>query len=381
MPSRLARAIVRLAAILLPDGLEDWGMAMRHEVEAIRSARGRIGFATGCLGVALGQSIRFHLMMPLIRPFVPSPSGDYDMRLTDLLLMPRLVAAGCAVVATGAGLAHMSMAGAPMRYLVVNAGALLLGFLAVAIITLCARSVRLSTSVVSLGLAVALLLASLLGTSAEGATRWLVLGGVVIQPSLIILPFITVGFARNRNWVGAAALMIVAIALALQPDRAMAGALLAALLALAALHPQRSVLTALGAAVLGFATAMMQPDTQGAMPFVDQILYTALAISPLAGLCVLGGSVLLVAPALLGFAGKEHRESCAVFGAVWLAIVAAAALGNYPTPLVGFGGSAIIGYVIALLGLPKGMSRVRSEPHKTKRGAANGLRDNCSFAW
>jgi hypothetical protein len=31
----------------------------------------------------------------------------------------------------------------------------------------------------------------------------------------------------------------------------------------------------------------------------------------------------------------------------------AAALGNYPTPIVGYGGSAIIGYALSLLALPK----------------------------
>lgn len=31
----------------------------------------------------------------------------------------------------------------------------------------------------------------------------------------------------------------------------------------------------------------------------------------------------------------------------------AAALGNYPTPIVGYGGSAVIGYVFSLLALPK----------------------------
>lgn len=31
----------------------------------------------------------------------------------------------------------------------------------------------------------------------------------------------------------------------------------------------------------------------------------------------------------------------------------AAALGNYPTPIVGYGGSAIMGYALSLLALPK----------------------------
>jgi hypothetical protein len=41
-----------------------------------------------------------------------------------------------------------------------------------------------------------------------------------------------------------------------------------------------------------------------------------------------------------------------VFGAVWMAAVLAAALGNYPTPVVGYGGSAIVGYLLSLGLLP-----------------------------
>ena len=37
-----------------------------------------------------------------------------------------------------------------------------------------------------------------------------------------------------------------------------------------------------------------------------------------------------------------------VFGGVWCTALAAAALGNYPTPLVGYGGSAILGYCVSV---------------------------------
>jgi hypothetical protein len=33
-------------------------------------------------------------------------------------------------------------------------------------------------------------------------------------------------------------------------------------------------------------------------------------------------------------------------------VVAAAALGNYPTPLVGYGGSAVLGYLLSVALLP-----------------------------
>gem|GEM_PF-4310662 len=86
------------------------------------------------------------------------------------------------------------------------------------------------------------------------------------------------------------------------------------------------------------------------MPYVDQILYTASAVHPVAGLAVLAGSVLLLVPALAARrSGTEDQAAYAVFGALWAALVVAAALGNYPTPLVGYGGSAIIGYLVSLM--------------------------------
>src|SRR5690606_11790267 len=54
-----------------------------------------------------------------------------------------------------------------------------------------------------------------------------------------------------------------------------------------------------------------------------------------------------------------NRAAHAVFGITWLGMVAAAALGNYPTPLVGYGGSAILGYALSLSFMPL---HVRSAP-------------------
>jgi hypothetical protein len=61
----------------------------------------------------------------------------------------------------------------------------------------------------------------------------------------------------------------------------------------------------------------------------------------------------MIVPALVGWArDPDNRAFYAVFGAVWLAVIAAAALGNYPTPLVGYSGSAILGYLLSAIGLP-----------------------------
>ena len=258
----------------------------------------------------------------------------------------------CAITAVGLGLAYLAMAGAPPRYLLVNAAALAIGFLLLGLAFPLAHARFRARALVTLTLAVTLLLATLFGRSVEGATRWLQLGSLTIQPSLILVSLLAVNFARARNAWSTVGVAIAALALAIQPDRAMAAALAAGMLALVIRQQDRHGLVALAASLAAFAVTMARPDTQGAMPFVDQIFYTAFRVGPLAGLAVVIGAMLLPIPGLFGHRNQDPSAG-AVFAAVWLAIVIAALVGNYPTPLVGYGGSAIIGYVFTLAAFPR----------------------------
>jgi hypothetical protein len=84
------------------------------------------------------------------------------------------------------------------------------------------------------------------------------------------------------------------------------------------------------------------------VPFVDGIFFSAFDVHPLAGLGLMLGAGLLIVPAVLRVRAGSERVPAVAFGAVWLAIIAAAAIGNYPTPVVGYGGSAIVGYLLSL---------------------------------
>jgi cell division protein FtsW (lipid II flippase) len=282
----------------------------------------------------------------------------------------------CGAVATALGLGYMVAGGAPATYLLMNAAAFAIGLAAVAILD--RQPLRVSAGAVCLGLAILFLACFLLGTAVEGATRWLRLGNVTVQPSLVLLPVLTLSFARARDWLGAIGVSMAALILALQPDRAMSGALVAGLLALAVIRPGPPTLTALAAAVAGFATAMLRPDTQGAMPFVDRILFTAFDVHPFAGIVVISGSLILLLPAMSGFRkGQAVPVTHAVFGAVWIAIVTAAALGNYPTPLVGYGGSAILGYLLCSVALRSETATLTASidrsPTQVRSGDRGGL--------
>lgn len=256
----------------------------------------------------------------------------------------RWIGPASAVVATGLGLAYLTAAGAPARYAGVNAGALVVGLIAMVAVGRWGRP----SGIAILAMAAILLATALGGPPLDGVTRWIRVGPLALQPSLILLPAMCVMFTGVGGGVAACGLAIAALALALQPDRAMAGALAAGLTALALVKADRWSLAALTAAVAGIVVTIVRPDTLPAQPYVERVLLSAFQVHLLAGVAVWIGVGVLMLPAIMGAIRPELRQRHAVFGAVWLAVLGASALGNYPTPLVGYGASSILGYALSL---------------------------------
>lgn len=333
--------IARLAAAILPSSTEDWGQAMIAEAQTIARSDAALGFALGCLGAAF--SYRLSSLLARQEPQMTFSPTVYPRRFAIL----------CGAAAIGLGFSFMAAGGAPASYFMMNGAAFILGLLALGVIAEARRIIYVPAGLISISLAGILLAVSLWGVSADGMSRWMSVGGVMLQPSLILVPAVLLGFARSRDSLPFLAIMIAALALALQPDRAMAAALAAGLIPVAATRRGRLELAAIAVALSGFAFTMIQPDMSPAVPFVDQILFTSFTVHPLAGLAVWCGAALMLLPAIAGIAGdSHHRLAYAAFGAIWLTVIIAAALGNYPTPLVGYGGSAILGYTLSLIGLP-----------------------------
>lgn len=261
-------------------------------------------------------------------------------------------AIGSAGVATGLGLGYMQAAEAPPSYLGINAVALVIG---IGVVGLIKRARSPETGQNGLGtllLGLSLVAGSQFGVTVNGATRWVSLGGFALQPSLLLVPVMVVQFGRSRDALSTCGIALASVALALQPDRGMAGALLLGLVGGAVIRPDRKALIALFFASAGFVATLAQSDEQPAMPFVDQIFFTSFDVHPLAGLAVFAGATLLLLPAFVRREGDVHDDGArAAFGAIWFGVSFAAALGNYPTPVVGYGGSAIIGYVLSALPL------------------------------
>ena len=347
----LALAIVRLTTFLLPASQRNWARAMIAEVAELQNAAEALRFATGCLWAAVVQAAthRFYGSdsdLGSSHQHQETEEGPMEqLRRRD----PRAIGLVCAAAAVGLGAVYLAAAQAPWSYVVVNGTAFVLGLIAYSALVRSGWGSTRRTGAVVLALAAVLLATALFGVSADGATRWIRVGSLGVQVSLLFLPLMIVAFARHRDAAGTAGLIVAALAMALQPDRAMAGVLAAGLLTLAILRFDIRVGTALLAAVFALAVTLVRPDTAPASPWVDRILYTSFQVHPLVGAAVLTGALLLLVPAVYAFRkSSAHRDVYAVFGMVWICVIVAAALGNYPTPLVGYSGSAVLGYVLSL---------------------------------
>jgi hypothetical protein len=350
---RAAMQLLVAASRLLPPRLAAWTRAMMRELDEIPGNAGALVFALGYLRAILSLAIAERLRPLCAAPPVLFPERSIQT-MNGISARPRLLGLLCAACAVGLGIAYMAAAGAPPRYLLVNLMALVIGATAWLMLGRTAGSRLGGAGAMVLSLGIVLLLTALFGISAEGATRWVRVGPLPLQVSLIVLPLMLVAYARRPDAIGTAGMAVAALALAVQPDRAMAGVLAAGLIALLASRPGRHAVAAAAASVAAFGWTLLTPDRLPASPYVDQIFYTAFQVHPLAGVAVVLGAAALLVPAIGAWRLAGERPALLAFGGCWAGVIVAAALGNNPTPLVGYGGSAVLGYLLSVALLPGG---------------------------
>ncbi len=372
----LADLVCRALQATLPPSQHSWGWAVRCETAGIPDDTKALLFALDSACGLMPRAVASHLLRhfaSLTGEGAPFCEGSVPMTIIEAMMRrPRALGIACAVGAVILGLAYMIIAGAPARYLGVNVGALAISLAMLALLGRTFPLGRQWMGGMTIVMAVALLATAFMGIEVEGISRWVRLGGFAIQPSLILLPVMIVAFSQGRSVLTTAGVVASASAMALQPDRAMAGMLVLGLGTLATICRDRHYIVALTTSIAGFAVTLIRPDPLPAVPHVEQVLYSSFDVHVGAGLAVLGDSVLLLFPAIVGWRrDADNRATYAVFGTVWFAAILAAALGNYPTPIVGYGGSAIIGYTLSLLALPK-LAGVGAIAISRDRGEATG---------
>lgn len=355
---RLLRGLVGLA----PDRMRDWAEAVRAEAATIEDDREALHFAAET-GAVLALTF---LWARLVDALALSPDEAE----------PRLAAAFAATVAVAIGVAHLCVAGAPFSMIVVNIASLVIGLAMLAGATrwhLLSRDSHDPSMVIMAGL---LVLTGMYGISSHGAARWVAVGSLMVQPSLVLLPALLMIYARNSTGAGVAAIIAAAAAMALQSDRAMAGAMFAGMAVLWIWRRNRQVAVALAASGTSFLITLVRTDSMPPARFTEGVLISSWQAHPLIGVAVAMGAAMLLLPCAVSRGNRNIALARgAVFGAIWLAIILAAILGNYPAPLVGYGGSAIIGYLLSACMLPpkQPLRRQRRDHAKPARRQPNNL--------
>jgi hypothetical protein len=269
--------------------------------------------------------------------------------MLDRLRGHRAFALTAAAAAVSAGCLLLLLFGAPLRMPVMNFAALLIGL--TALLALRAAAVLLPRPIywdwVLLGTSLLVPLTALFGVETDGVARWMVIAGLTTQPALTIVPPLAIAFAIRPSPVRAAAIGCAAVGVAMQPDSAAAAMLaLGSLAAVAGRKPTLAASTAAAAAAGALFIAWWTSPLLPPVAFVEQVLPTALGLGVITSFVAAVGLALVFLPALTS-------DPCATqtrfaFAGVWLGAVLAALAGSYPTPILGFGGSAILGYVLSV---------------------------------
>lgn len=332
---RMLARLVRLA----PPRMRDWAEAVRAEAAAIADDGEALRFA-GAAGSGLALT------------FIKLRLND-ALDLASERLGPRRLAALAATAAVMIGVVHLYVADASSSMILVNIVSLGVGLALLGGTAIWRGFPDYGRAIAAIIMAGLLALTNVFGISSHGVVRWVAAGPLMVQSSLILLPALLMMFARKTTAAGTAALVVAAAAMAMQPDRAMAGAMLAGVAMLWLLYRNRQVTIVLAASALGFVATLVRADDLPPVRFTEGVFTQTWQVHPLLGIAVASAGALLLLPAAaFGTRDRDCARQCAVFGAVWLAIIVAAVIGHYPTPLVGYGGSAIIGYLLSACLLP-----------------------------
>jgi cell division protein FtsW (lipid II flippase) len=260
-------------------------------------------------------------------------------------------------------LAHAEPHALPLLNLASAAG----GFLVLALggQTLAALLVNRPGAVAAVILSVELL--TLVSPGIAGVHRWISLGDVRLHPAAILNPLLLLAVIllwHGERGRAATSVVVAGLMLhVLQPDAGQASALAAGALALALCTGPKGAprLGMIVVAVAGAVLAWLRPDPLWPVDAVENIIPMAFSLHALLGVLSIVALALIPAAALWRLRdrkGQSPRGAAASvsLAAYLLASILVLAFGEFPTPVLGFGASPILGVVLGL-GLVAGEGR------------------------
>lgn len=246
-----------------------------------------------------------------------------------------------------AGIAWMAFAGAPSSYPLVN-GIALLAASAWVLFGRAPRSLHVQRALVAF-LAVVLFVPLASGPELQSVThgavaRWLPLGPLHLHAGMLVVPALAV-FATREAELAPPILLAALLGAYLQPDAATGFAITLAAVGLH--HVTRDWKIGVVAIVAFFASILMALSGElTPQPFVEYVLPMLARSQPAIALALVGAlvaSYFLILKALPAPAAARFTLAGSLFGFAMTAVIS-----SYPTPLIGYGASAILGYGLAL---------------------------------
>lgn len=241
-----------------------------------------------------------------------------------------------------AGLAFLALGGAPSRYVLVNAGALVL---AIALALLARRPAKPSMRrALAFALTRLFPIPLVIGPEIDGIARWLSFGGLSLHVGYLVIPAIAVLAAEDPDHLPLSIVLAMLIA-SRQPDLASALALLfGALGGVIALRNRWWFLACVAglAAVFGASLGPNLPPQR----FVENVLQDVWQTSPAFAL-IMALSLSVSIAQVIRTPGAAAAPRYALAGTL-IGFVLAALAGNYPYPFIGYGAASLLGFGLAL---------------------------------
>lgn len=203
---------------------------------------------------------------------------------------------------------------------------------------------------------IVLLLASLLLTlvsqGIDGVHRWIEIGGIRINPAMVVLPTLllfTWKVSLKSNIMAGTLAFVVTTILLFQPDASqVTGFALGTILLLIKSGGRKSVTVVFTLILLVLITASwLYLDHLAAVVYVENILSL---VSKMGGIWYLLGIfslIMLVVPFIL-FPPKGYAAPSISIGLYFMLLLIVTQIGNFPVLLMGYGISPIVGYMIAM---------------------------------
>ena len=200
--------------------------------------------------------------------------------------------------------------------------------------------------------ALAIVALSFLGPEQEGVHRWLDLGAVQLNAAALVLPVAIAAFIHERAWLASSCFVLIAVALAWQPDISqLTGFAAASIILGSARFGWKGGVAALVVAAAAIALCLSRPDPLAPVAHVEGIFSMAWVQSPAIAIAMavaLAGTAL--SPVLLWGTGRVRWASLAL--TAYFAVTALAILvGAYPAPLAGYGLSFVVGWTLGFAAL------------------------------